>query len=141
MYVGYILINEDPDLQHLFLSSQRNFLNHLLHPNTLQRITNSRLYGNTYSVSEMMQDLTSGIFNADANGNVNTFRQNIQVDYVTRLASILEGDTHDNLSRSSALYYLQQIRDAMYRKSGVHSESSDHARHIIHIADKALDQK
>ena len=138
---GFMGSNEDPDLHQMVLSSQRNVLNHLLHPNTLQRITNSRLYGNTYSVSEMMQDLTSGIFNADANGNVNTFRQNIQVDYVTRLASILEGDTHDNLSRSSALYNLQQIRDAMSRKSGVNSESAAHARHIIHIADKALDQK
>src|SRR5690625_5499420 len=63
---GFMGSNEDPDLHQMVLSSQRNVLNHLLHPNTLQRITNSRLYGNTYSVSEMMQDLTSGIFNADA---------------------------------------------------------------------------
>jgi hypothetical protein len=35
---------------------------HILHPVTLQRITNSRLYGNQYAVADVMNDLTRAIF-------------------------------------------------------------------------------
>lgn len=132
--------NEDPDIHQMVLASQRNVLGHLLHHNTLQRITNSRLYGNTYPVSEVIADLTLGIFDADARGNVNTFRQNLQIDYVNRLAAILESDSHDHISKSSALYNIQQIRDMMDQKSNVNSESNAHAQHIIHLTDKVLDK-
>lgn len=131
--------NEDPDIHQMVLSSQRMVLNHLLHPNTLQRITNSRLYGNTYPLSEVMEDLTAAIFEADARGNVNTFRQNIQVDYVNRLAAILESDNHDHISKSAALYNLQQVRNQMRGKSNVNTESAAHAQHVLHLIEKALD--
>jgi hypothetical protein len=40
---------EDPKVHDRVLNAQRGVLNHLLHPVTLQRMTDSRLYGNAYS--------------------------------------------------------------------------------------------
>jgi hypothetical protein len=56
--------------------------NHILNPSTLQRITNSRLYGNQYSVADVMNDLVKGIFDADISGNVNVYRQMLQTSFV-----------------------------------------------------------
>ncbi|HSF71110.1 MAG TPA: zinc-dependent metalloprotease, partial [Methylotenera sp.] len=40
-------------------------LSHLLHPNTLTRINNSSLYGNSYSCADVMNDLVKNIMSAD----------------------------------------------------------------------------
>ena len=47
---------EDPKIHELVLNYQKRILDHILHPNTLQRITDSELYGNTYQLSEVMTD-------------------------------------------------------------------------------------
>jgi hypothetical protein len=57
-------------------------LAHIMHPATLQRITNSSLYGNAYSVADMMNDLTTGIFAADLKTAVNVQRQYLQTSFV-----------------------------------------------------------
>ena len=49
-----------------------------------------QLIGNTYSLNEMMRDLTDGIFKADAAGNVNSFRQNLQLEYVNMLIAAMK---------------------------------------------------
>ncbi|MEB3059464.1 hypothetical protein, partial [Parvimonas sp. D9] len=64
-------------------------LGHILHPITLQRITNTRLYGNQYSVADVMGDLVKGIFDADINGNVNVHRQYLQTTFVKGAANLL----------------------------------------------------
>ncbi|MEX1269573.1 MAG: zinc-dependent metalloprotease [Balneolaceae bacterium] len=130
---------EDPKIHDLVLGTQQNVLSHLLHQATMKRITDSRTYGNSYSVAEVVEDLTAAIFNADARGNVNTFRQNLQVDYVKRLAEILESDNHDHIAKSAALYNLQNIRSLMDNKGNVNSETRAHAAHIKVLADQALD--
>src|SRR6056297_1293853 len=94
---------EDPKLHEAVLAMQQNVFAHLLHPNTMQRITNSRLYGNEYSVAEVVGDLTDAIFSADADANVNTFRQNLQVEYVNRLIAVTASENHDHVAKSAAL--------------------------------------
>jgi hypothetical protein len=130
---------EDPKIHDQVLSMQSNVLAHLLHPTTMQRITDSRMYGNTYNVAEVVGDLTSAIFDADAAGNVNTFRQNLQIEYVTGLIAILGSDDHDRIAKSAALYNLQNIRDMMESKGNVNTESRAHAAHVILAINKALD--
>jgi hypothetical protein len=130
--------NEDPKIHDMVLTMQNNVLNHLLHENTLLRLTDSRTYGNEYSVAEMMGELTGSIFNADARGNVNTFRQNLQADYVHRLIGITENQIHDHISKSAALYNLQSIRAMMDNKGSVNAETRAHTAHIKHLIDKAL---
>src|SRR5690606_30907526 len=65
----FMSTTEDPKIHERVLNAQRGILRHLLHPLTMQRITDSRLYGNSYSVAEMVTDLTDAIFEADRTGN------------------------------------------------------------------------
>ena len=136
---NFFSMSEDPKIHDLALGMQANVLNHLMHPNTMKRITDSRTYGNTYTVAEVVRDLTSATFNADARGNVNTFRQNIQIEYVNRLISILESDSHDHIAKSASLYNLQNIRSMMDNKGSVNEETKAHAAHIKTVIDKAMD--
>lgn len=136
---NFFSTTEDPKIHDLALSMQSNVLAHLLHPVTMKRITDSRTYGNTYSVAEVVGDLTASVFDADASGNVNTFRQNLQIEYVSRLITILESENHDQIAKSSALYNLQNIREKMDSKRNVNTETRAHAAHIKVAIDKALD--
>ncbi|MBA3900833.1 MAG: zinc-dependent metalloprotease, partial [Bacteroidetes bacterium] len=63
---------EDPKIHDRILLIQKNVLAHVMHPVVLQRITDSELYGNTYKISEVMNDLTKSIFKDDLSGSVNT---------------------------------------------------------------------
>ena len=44
------------------LNTQRAVLDQLLNNTVMQRITDSKLYGNKYSLTSVMNDLTNGIF-------------------------------------------------------------------------------
>lgn len=131
--------SEDPKIHDMVLAMQRNALNQLLHPNTMKRITDSRTYGNTYAVANVVGDLTRAIFDADARGNVNTFRQNLQVEFVTMLTGILGSESHDHVAKSAALYNLEQIHRMMDEKGRVNEETLAHASHIQFLIDKAME--
>ena len=136
---NFFATTEDPKIHDQVLSMQGNVLNHLLHPVTMKRVTDSRTYGNEYAVADVVSDLTSAIFDADARGNVNTFRQNLQIDYVNRLIAILDSSSHDRISKSAALYNLQNIRNMMDQKGNVNRETQAHTAHIKLAIDKALE--
>ena len=80
---------EDPKIHDQILGYQTRVLSHLLHPNTLQRILDSEQYGNKYTLTEYMTDLNNVMFEEDKNGNINTFRQNLQATYILRLIQIV----------------------------------------------------
>lgn len=106
--------NDDPSIHARVLGMQKECLNHLLHPNVLERITDSKLYGNTYSLDKVMTDLTNSIFQADAKSAVNTFRQNLQVEYVNRLVKVNEEKSpYDNVSKAMAWSELKRIDTMM----------------------------
>jgi hypothetical protein len=131
---------EDPKIHARALAVHRQLLSHLLHPLTLTRITDSRLYGNEYPLAEVMSDLTAAVFEADARGNVNTFRQNLQLEYVSRLASMIEAPGNaafDYPSRSAALASLRSIQRMLAGKSA-NAETMAHTRHILFTIEKAL---
>jgi hypothetical protein len=130
---------EDPKIHKLVLSSQKTVLSHLLHPNTLQRITDSELYGNKYKLSAFMTDLNNAIFRADIYGNVNSFRQNLQIEYTSNLIQILTGNnknSYPNNVRSMALYNLNRI-NAMTAPSG-NIASRAHKQHLKTLIGNAL---
>lgn len=130
---------EDPKIHDLVLGMQLSAITHILHPSTMKRITDSRTYGNTYAAADVVRDLTSAIFDTDARGNVNTFRQNEQVEYVKVLTAVLESDQHDNLAKSAALHNLQYIRGLMANKGSVNNETRAHAAHVTFLIDEALE--
>ncbi|HUF29448.1 MAG TPA: zinc-dependent metalloprotease, partial [Gemmatimonadaceae bacterium] len=131
---------EDPKIHERALTIHRQLLSHLLHPRTLTRITDSRLYGNEYPLAEVMSDLTAAVFAADARRNVNTFRQNLQLEYVNRLAAMIEAPTNapfDYPSRSAALANLRSIQRMLGGKNA-NAETMAHTRHILFTIEKAL---
>jgi hypothetical protein len=88
-----------------------------------------------------MSDLTSAIFDADASGNVNTFRQNIQMEYVNRLAAIITPPTKNNYdypSQSAALASLRSIQSKLSGKASANAETMAHTRNVLFTIQKAL---
>jgi hypothetical protein len=130
---------EDPKIHQQVLTYQSNVLRHLLHRNTLQRITDSELYGNAYGLSTFMTDLNSSIFKADIFGNVNSFRQNLQLSYTNMLIDMLTGkqsSRYTNNAKSMALYNLKQIRNMAAPSGNVSSKA--HKQHLRALIDNAL---
>ncbi len=131
--------NEDPKIHTEIAVNHTQLLAHLLHPTVLKRMTDAQLYGNQYSVAEMMKDLTDAIFADDLKTAVNTPRQNLQLIYVEGLIAAIKNPKYDRVAQSGALYQLIQIRKMM--KSNKSSEVSTlaHRQHVMFKIDKALD--
>lgn len=103
--------SEDPKIHAEVLSYQKRVLNHILHRNTLQRISDSELYGNQYKLASFMTDLNNAIFKADINTNVNSFRQNLQTEYTKMLLKMISSKSkYTNASKSMALYNLNKVK-------------------------------
>jgi hypothetical protein len=106
---GFFGTNEDPKINERVLGYQRSLLMHLLSPTVHKRMSDSRMYGNTYSVLAMMNDLTNAIFSGE-NGAVPTFRINLQNVYVDYLLQLVNGKNYDAVSQSAALAQLNNIQ-------------------------------
>ncbi|HMR16675.1 MAG TPA: zinc-dependent metalloprotease, partial [Mariniflexile sp.] len=132
---------EDPKIHTQVLTYQKNVLNHLLHYNTLQRISDSELYGNEYTLSSFMTDLNNAIFKADIYGSVNSFRQNLQLEYTNMLIAILTGKSnasYANNVKSLALYNLKNIKTMAGATGDIASIA--HKQHLKTLIDNALEE-
>lgn len=116
-------------------------LAHILHPATLQRITNSRLYGNQYSAADVMNDLQKGIFSADIATNVNVYRQYLQGIFVKGLAGILEAKDYDDVAKAAALNTLKKIKAQLATAVSTNEETKAHRAALLFNINKALDPK
>jgi hypothetical protein len=134
-------ITEDPKVHDLMLAVQGGVLNHLMHPTVLKRVTDSRLYGNEYDLSSVIRDLTNAVFRADLRTNVNSFRQNLQLDYVGRLLAMVTGDskaTFDNVTQSTALHNLRQIEGLLEGNHGADAETRAHRENVLYTIRRGL---
>ena len=130
---------EDPKPQITVLFIQKNVLAHILSPVTLQRINTSSLYGNTYSVADVLGDFTKSIFNADISGNVNLYRQDIQTEYVKNLAAIANSmGGYDDPSKAAALSTLKKIKTMLARAVSPNEQTKAHRVNLNFLIDKAL---
>mgnify|MGYP002786867858 CR=1 FL=1 len=129
---------EDPKIHEMVLGAQRGVLRHLLHQNTTQRLVDSELYGNKYSLSEMMTDLNNAIFSADISGNVSSMRQNLQIEYTRMLAGMVKGSDYGHSVRSMALYNLKQI-DRMAVAATGDTSTKAHKEHLRLIVKQTLE--
>ncbi len=105
--------NLDPKAHEMILGMQRSVLNQLLHKAVLQRISDSALYGNQYSLTAFMQDLTNGIFVDPRKASSQS--HNLQVEYVKRLIAIAgleKASDYDNLAKAAALLQLTNIQSS-----------------------------
>jgi hypothetical protein len=106
---GFFSSTEDPKINERILGFQSIILSHLSNPTVLKRMSNSRLYGNSYSVLAMFNDLTNAIVKGD-NGAVPTQRFNLQDAYVDMLLEIVNGKNYDAISQAAALTQLKNIQ-------------------------------
>ncbi len=136
---GFSGNNEDIKPQNTFLLLQMNTLAQLLHPSTLSRINNSGLYGNTYSVASVLNDLSDYIFAADLKSNVNLFRQNLQTEYVKALTAIVASQGgYDNASKAAALSTLMKVKDQLSAAASTDEQTKAHRTALKFTIEKAL---
>ena len=132
---------QDPKILDKVLGAQKGILDHLLHMNVLKRISDTELYGNEYSLNEMMGDLTSSCFSADAAKNVNGMRRNLQVEYTERLIRIVQNKgkvKYDHLTVAAAFENLNKIKRYTLKSSGVDEGTKAHRKYLTYRIDKVL---
>ncbi len=133
---------EDPKLHEQMLGVHKTVLDHLLHSVVLARIDDSALYENEYSLTEFMADMTEAVFAADVRGDINSFRRNLQVEYVVRLAGIINGgngSSYNHLVKATAYQNLLDIKKMAARKSG-NKTTIAHREYVVYLIDSALDE-
>lgn len=129
---------ESPRIHDRILTAQKSVLDHLLHVNTVTRIIDSKLYGNEYSLDMVMTDLTDAIFKNDIGATVNSVRQNLQMEYVSRLIGVVDTDSkYPGQARSLAFYELSKIR-TMLNSSAGDAATKAHRQYLAYLIDKAL---
>lgn len=111
---------------------------HILHPATLQRITNTSLYGNQYSVAEVMSDLVKNVFDADLSGNVNVYRQYLQTSFVKSGIQLLDNPALDQVSKSALYYTLKKLKTKLGTATVGNEETKAHRSAMIFLIEKAL---
>ena len=131
----------DPKIHATMLGYQKGVLDHLLHNKVLARLTDTTHYGNEYQVDQLFVDLTNAVFTDDLNTSVNTFRQNLQLEYVDRLLKIVDGNGYDTISQSMALNRLRWIEDQMEPEQDVDLLTQAHRENIIYRIQSGLDPR
>ena len=132
--------NEDPNIHQRLLNMQKECLNQLLHPNVLTRILDSEVYGNTYSLDEVMTDLTNAIFQSDLKTDVNTARQNLQIEYVKRLSRCFdEKMAYDHASVSMMKAELKRIEKLEASNVAGNAMTKAHRAHVVQLIQQAFD--
>ncbi|MBH0018300.1 zinc-dependent metalloprotease [Pseudoalteromonas sp. NGC95] len=131
--------NEDPKAHKMILGMQKSVLAQLLHPAVLLRISDTALYGNEYSLTQFMQDLTANIFVKSKDAN--SISHNLQIEYVNQLIAIAglgKASKYDNLAKTAALYQLTQIADTS-TAWGADTATKAHKKYIDRLIAKALE--
>ncbi|WP_417699052.1 zinc-dependent metalloprotease [Pseudoalteromonas lipolytica] len=131
--------NEDPKPHNMILGMQKLVLAQLLHPAVMLRISDSAMYGNEYSLSQFMDDLTASIF-VDSK-KANSLSHNLQIEYVNQLIAIAglgKASKHDNLAKAAALYQLNKIAD-ISTPWGADTAEKAHKQYIDRLISKALE--
>ncbi|MBI1221701.1 MAG: DUF5117 domain-containing protein [Bacteroidetes bacterium] len=142
---NFFVNTEDPKIYERALRMQQSVLVHILHPNTLDRVSNSELYGNTYSPMDIMSDLETAIFAADLKASVNTFRANLQMQYVEFLIFIagLEKESYHNPSAQAAAYATLTSIQKNLRANQLqgNAETRAHRSFLLYSINKAFEGK
>ncbi|MES1220638.1 MAG: zinc-dependent metalloprotease, partial [Bacteroidota bacterium] len=134
---------DDYKITAVVLNNQMAAISHILSQSTLQRITNSRLYGNQYSTADVMNDLVKGIFEADIKGNVNVYRQYLQTTFVEAEASIMDPKTpgYDDIAKAAALYTLKKLKTQLATAPSTNEETKAHRANLLFLINNALENK
>ena len=132
--------NEDPKLHERFLNIQKGVLDQLLNKDVLQRIVDTKLYGNQYDINKMLTDLTNAIFLDDLN-NPSTIRQNLQGEYIDRLLNIIDEKSGQTYSVKSAVFtQTTQIKKLLATGSSNLTVSA-HRQNLLYLINNKIKPK
>jgi len=130
---------EDPKPELYVYYLQSYVLQCVLNQFTLARANRTTLYGNTYASANIMNDVTSMVFDADIKSDVNLYRQNLQTEYVKLITNILlRGNTYDDPSRAAALNSLKTIKEKLNKANSSNEQTKAHRANLQFLIDKAL---
>ncbi len=129
---------EDLKMGSNVLNMQMTALSNILNPVSTARINNSGLYGNTYSIAEVMSDLVKAIFDADKATAVNLYRQNLQTEFVKTTANIINGGGYDNPTKAAALSTLKKVKTLLATTVSPNEQTKAHRTNLNFLIDKAL---
>jgi hypothetical protein len=134
---------DDYRITGVVLNQQGAAVAHILHPATVQRITNSRLYGNQYSVADVMNDLVKACFEADLRTNVNVYRQYLQTAFVKQAAFILDPKNpgYDDVARAAALNTLKKLKTQLAGAVSTNEETKAHRGNLVFLINNALEPR
>jgi hypothetical protein len=131
---------EDIKAEAIVLNVQIGLFAHLLSSNTMTRINNSTLYGNTYTSADMMNDITNAVFAADLKSNVNLYRLNLQTEYVKGLSAIVSAPVspYDNASKAAMYNTLRKIKGMLATAVSTDEQTRAHRANLSFLIEKAL---
>jgi hypothetical protein len=133
--------SEDPKIREWTLDIQRGVLLNILNPRVMNRISDSMSYGNTYSINEVMADLTDALFQDDLTDTVILNRQDLQSTYIEALAYLLnESPYTDYQSLAAILTELKRVQGLLSAKLTGDASTRAHTNYILFFITKTLEE-
>ncbi len=131
---------EDPKILTMTAGLQNTAFDLILHPVTLSRATSTTLYGNTYTVAEIIGDLVKACFNEDMVTSVNAYRQTLQTELVQRLIEIANDPAkkYETSAKAAAYYNLKRLKLFLGQAPGGDTQTKAHRSTMIYLIDKNL---
>ena len=137
---GFFSKTEEPKMHQRILGEQEDVLSHLMHPSTLMRMSEARLYGNTYSPQAMLADLSNAIFASDLGGYPNVQRRLLQAAYLKGLIDAVYGKSasrYDDVAHGALLFQINRIGDWMKNNPGKDAETQAHRVYLLEMIAEA----
>jgi len=131
---------EDPKIHERVLGIQKSILGQLMHRSVLNRMVNSSLYGNEYSLSSYFTDLNNALFKADRNKSVNSFRQNLQVAYVNRLIVAAKDRGLNSLIHAQVHRQLTSLIKEMKNSKPSGASTNAHREYLAYLIESYFDE-
>ena len=92
----------------------------------------------------MLETLTGGVFAADMEGEVNSYRQNLQVEYVNMLVGAMNSKANGHNVRAAIFAQVLALADVLQAKvngpdfTGLNAATRAHSQYLDFILRKAL---
>ena len=137
---------EEPKIHRQIEGIQNSVMAHLLSPAVLNRMTDAKYLGNSYTVSDMLKDLTSAIFDADIKSLPNTHRRQLQTNYVKALIQFM-GKANNGLDAMASASIFRELKriETLMKTAGPLSnawenqEVNNHRGYLQFIIERGLD--
>ena len=131
---------EDPKIHERVLAIQMMVAGQLLNRSVLNRMVNSSLYGNTYSLSAYFKDLHDAMFKVDKNKPVNSFRQNLQVAFVKKFIGLAKVKDLHAMIQAQVYSQLNKISREMKNSKSSGISTNTHRDYVAFLIQKYFEE-